>query len=272
MQVCTENSTSHEDFNHEESSTEVENNQTEGQCVMFGLCGDLEGFGEQTCRVNHPPRELEEHSIESLKEFCPELIDKYGPNLCCDSDQVAELTKNLAMPKSLIGRCPSCFSNFRRSFCEFTCSPHQHKFLNVTETAPTSEDLLEMDADMPKEIVRKLDFFISKKYIDETYESCKNVLMSTTNGPALDILCGPWGSYRCSGERWFEYLGSTSNGYSPFDIIYRPIDTEGSGSAVDFTKVVGDLVEGLGGDVSELKEGFEPLDIPTYSCAEAPPV
>lgn len=50
-----------------------------------------------------------------------------------------------------------------------------------------------------QEMVTKVDFFITRKYARSTYENCKNVLMSTTNGPAMDILCGPWGSYRCSG-------------------------------------------------------------------------
>lgn len=73
-------------------------------------------------------------------------------------------------------------------------------------------------------MVYKLDSWISKSYVTETYDSCKNVIMSSTNGPAMDFLCGPWGAYRCTPERWYDYMGSTSNGFSPFDIVYHYVD------------------------------------------------
>lgn len=252
------------DHELEESSTEIlESHQTEGKrCVMYGLCGDL----EETCKVNQPPAELDEEYVEQIEEYCPELIEEYGTNLCCDESQVEELTKNLKLAKSMIGRCPSCFNNFRRSFCEFTCSPYQYKFLNVTKVSlTTSDDAL---TDSPQEVVRSIDFYISRKYIEGTFESCKNVLMSSTNGPALDILCGPWGSYRCTAERWFTFLGSTSNSYSPFDIIYRPIDTDEEPSSMSSAEV------GLASNSSSsnIESDFEPLNLPTYGCAEAPPV
>jgi Niemann-Pick C1 protein len=37
----------------------------------------------------------------------------------------------------------------------------------------------------------------------------------------MNLLCGPWGSTLCTPKRWFEFLGSTSNGQSPFDIVYH---------------------------------------------------
>ncbi|KAK7086012.1 hypothetical protein SK128_027402 [Halocaridina rubra] len=33
-------------------------------------------------------------------------------------------------------------------------------------------------------------------------------------------MCGPWGEYYCTGERWFTFMGSTDNGYTPFQIDY----------------------------------------------------
>jgi Niemann-Pick C1 protein len=69
-------------------------------------------------------------------------------------------------------------------------------------------------------MVYKLAAFIDETYVQSVYDSCKNVIMSSTNGPAMDFLCGQWGSYACTPHRWYDYMGSTENGFSPFDIIY----------------------------------------------------
>ncbi len=34
--------------------------------------------------------------------------------------------------ENLLGRCPTCFENFRRSICDLTCHPQQSKFLKPT--------------------------------------------------------------------------------------------------------------------------------------------
>jgi Niemann-Pick C1 protein len=52
------------------------------------------------------------------------------------------------------------------------------------------------------------------------YDSCKDVVNPSTSGSVMDLMCGPWGSTLCSPRRWFEYLGSISNGYAPFQINY----------------------------------------------------
>ena len=36
----------------------------------------------------------------------------------------------------------------------------------------------------------------------------------------MAMLCGPWGSKYCSPQRWWDFLGSDDNGYSPFQISY----------------------------------------------------
>lgn len=64
--------------------------------------------------------------------------------------------------------------------------------------------------------------------MSSTFKSCSNVIMSSTNAPAMDFLCGPWGSYRCTPHRWFDYMGSTTNGFSPFDILYQYVDNSSS--------------------------------------------
>lgn len=34
-----------------------------------------------------------------------------------------------------------------------------------------------------------VDFFVEDVYVEETFESCKSVIMSQTNQPAMDVRC-----------------------------------------------------------------------------------
>lgn len=62
---------------------------------------------------------------------------------------------------------------------------------------------------------------ITEAYIDGTYGSCKQVSMPSTGQLALDLMCGSWGSEKCSAKRWFDYMGeSKDNSYVPFTITY----------------------------------------------------
>jgi len=107
-------------------------------------------------------------------------------------------------------------------------------------------------------MVYKLDVFISRNYVQKTFDSCKNVIMSSTNGPAMDFLCGPWGAYRCTAEHWFDYMGSTDNGFSPFDIIYRYMGNSSNIPAVDLN--------------GEKAVDIVPLNPTAFHCSEIPPV
>ena len=37
----------------------------------------------------------------------------------------------------------------------------------------------------------------------------------------MNFLCGPWGGKKCSAQRWFDYMGSIKNGFSPFNVIFK---------------------------------------------------
>ena len=167
---------------------------------MFDKCKDpADPFDAGLPCVYHgPARKLDEDSLATLGTFCPELIEEYGDELCCSPDQIVDLVTNLALPRSILAHCPSCYYNFRQSFCYFTCSPKQSDFIkiNETETIP--------DKDPGQEIVRvkKVNMIVTEAYVNGTYDSCKNVIMSSTNAPAMDFLCGPWASYRCDPKKW----------------------------------------------------------------------
>ena len=57
-------------------------------------------------------------------------------------------------------------------------------------------------------------------------------------------MCGKWGSFYCTGKRWFDFMGSTSNGLSPFNIKYI-YDKEPEGGFMPFNKTVTSCSEGI---------------------------
>jgi len=195
----------------------------EGQCVMYDNC-QTNGSLTYTCVVEHGPKEidLEQNAAEykMLQDLCPELIAKYGNKLCCHPNQIFDLFINMALPKGVISRCPSCFYNFRQSMCDFTCSPYQYKFLSPNDTS----DYVDPEGNIIGKNMKAINYHIGNEYIEKTYDSCKDVIMSSTNGPAMDLLCGGWGAYACTPKRWFDYMGSTENGFAPFDIFYQYMD------------------------------------------------
>ena len=56
------------------------------------------------------------------------------PPVCCTEGQVDDLLKNFGAADAILGRCPTCYYNFRVNFCDMTCSPHQGKFLKPLKT------------------------------------------------------------------------------------------------------------------------------------------
>ena len=103
---------------------------------MYDKCGPSPSgpeWQELPCSVSMPARRVPDHDLHTLETYCPELVEKYGSELCCAQSQILDLVQNLALPQSIIARCPSCFYNFRQIFCELTCSPYQSNFLNVSK-------------------------------------------------------------------------------------------------------------------------------------------
>ena len=56
--------------------------------------------------------------------------------------QLEEGLGSLAQAEQLLARCPSCYENFRRSICEFTCNPKMSDYLNPT-VIPNNGKLME---------------------------------------------------------------------------------------------------------------------------------
>ena len=51
--------------------------------------------------------------------------------LCCSMSQLEDIKTNFAIPEALIGKCPTCYHNFKKNFCDVTCHPRQSDFVRV---------------------------------------------------------------------------------------------------------------------------------------------
>ena len=108
----------------------------EGHCVWYGECyKSWDGWHNKNCRYEAPARVLDSEGQKILKKRCPHLIQDAGTEIktCCDIKQLETLHCNTAMVTILLERCPSCLDNLMKLFCEYTCSPKQSTFINVTE-------------------------------------------------------------------------------------------------------------------------------------------
>lgn len=114
------------------------------KCIWYE--GIRDGFNRVYPDGQPKPMPLED--IPLLNEMCPNfpthegLIKSIGkrsliendflgvsPNLCCDRKQLLEMQKFKYILDNLIGRCPSCYFNFLRIFCEMSCNPTHDEFI-----------------------------------------------------------------------------------------------------------------------------------------------
>jgi len=156
--------------------------------MMRGIClryNEDQRNKALNCYINETASEEEKRpipwtnssAIAKLREFCAETLDSYGEEpgggylLCCQPEQVEELSGQIIMAKDIIARCPSCWKNFRQVFCELACSPYQTQFMTaakVEKAAPGEER---------EYMVRELNLYYTPRYATRTYESCKDIVM-----------------------------------------------------------------------------------------------
>lgn len=143
-------------------------------CGEGGFSGDL---GIPCARNTRPQPIKTPKEMSILKEVCPEFVNDLPegemPSLCCDLKGLRELQRNYEMPKQMgLARCPSCFYNFRRIFCNSACSPVQSKFLRIDSSTPVPV------GNWTLQQVQQMTYFIERRFADGLYESCKSKFLS----------------------------------------------------------------------------------------------
>lgn len=196
-----------------------------GHCIWYGQCGQdpdqTASHRKLNCAYDGPAKPASPADLDLLADACPHLArelpaDGGSVSLCCDTGQLTDLKRSFALPESLMGRCPACLANFKKNFCDMTCRPNQSHFVNVTRrvSGPTFSG---ESADM----VQEVRYFVHDDYIQAAFDSCRSVVHPATSGSIMSLMCGRWGDTLCTPRRWFDFMGSTANGVSPFEILYE---------------------------------------------------
>uniref|UniRef100_A0A671L7D7 Niemann-Pick C1 protein-like n=1 Tax=Sinocyclocheilus anshuiensis TaxID=1608454 RepID=A0A671L7D7_9TELE len=185
--------------------------QVHGQrCIWYGECGNSTKVPEKKLNCNYTGSPLplpDKEGQDLLQELCQGLV--YGDNkVCCDTQQLRTLKKNMQVPLQYLSRCPACFFNFMTLFCELTCSPRQGDFVNATKFSTFDKNTTNVD---------EVSYYISQTFANAMYNACSDVQAPSTNLKALSLLCGRDAS-ECTPNNWIQYMFDINNGQVPFAI------------------------------------------------------
>ena len=62
-----------------------------------------------------------------------------GNEFCCSDNQLDTMLESMSHASNIFGRCPTCMINLNQHICHMTCSPDQHKFMEVVKTYVNKE-------------------------------------------------------------------------------------------------------------------------------------
>uniref|UniRef100_A0A1I7V4V3 SSD domain-containing protein n=2 Tax=Caenorhabditis tropicalis TaxID=1561998 RepID=A0A1I7V4V3_9PELO len=144
--------------------------QYHSECVMTE-CDGTEDKNHPPCKTNISSiapitviRSKNPDYFNRIEKFCSHLIlEDHRSNVCCTENQIQGMTDRLSNAVAILGSCPSCFDNFAKLWCQFTCSPDQSDFMTVVETSG------------PLKIVERIEFEVSRDFTEGLYDSCKSV-------------------------------------------------------------------------------------------------
>lgn len=157
------------------------------------------------CLYNGPAKKLNDtRGLQILNSICPELK---GQHTCCSTSQLEALSKNLQTMQQLTSRCPACWNNMRRLYCLLTCNRDQSLYMDPGPYSVADKTIL------------NINYYVSPEYKQGLFDSCKDVTFPGNNEKVLNLLCGT-SAEKCTPQKLLRYMGSTSNGFAPFDIFY----------------------------------------------------
>ncbi|TPX49954.1 hypothetical protein SeMB42_g02416 [Synchytrium endobioticum] len=182
-----------------------------GVCAMYGQCGSETTFGLQLpCPANvNATLNLDESFQSLVAKTCGESYR--NKPLCCDASQVQTQHDSMKIAYNLVSACPACWENFRRLFCDFTCSPDQSTFVNITQVKTSSRT--------HKDIVAEVDVYVNPEFGNGLFDSCKDVKFPADNSFVMRLLGGGAKNY----QQMLSFLGRKQTGGSPFQINFPNI-------------------------------------------------
>ena len=179
-------------------------NHTKGYCVWYDQC--TTGPHAKNCLYNGPAKNLDDpEGVELLNNMCPELR---GQPTCCSTKQLQSLKMNLQTIQQVTSRCPACWNNMRRLYCQLTCNKDQSVYMDPSLVLGTS--------------IQEINYYVSPTFKQGLFNSCKDVKFHGFESKlfkVLDLFCGT-SAEKCTPKRLLTYMGSTANGFAPFTIHY----------------------------------------------------
>ncbi|KAJ2940417.1 hypothetical protein O0L34_g97 [Tuta absoluta] len=184
----------------------------DGHCIWYGQC-PVNGK-HPNCAYNGTAKAIMEDAKPYLAEYCPDILA--GGVSCCDKTQLISFDTNINLVKTMLGRCPSCWRSFLKHVCAMTCGPKQSLYMNPVEYVKFNDTV---------DSVMAVDFHLSMDYMEGTFNSCSQVQTPSTNGKAMDLICG---DANCTPMKWFTFMGdATGNPFVPFQINYKTTPVDG---------------------------------------------
>ncbi|RKP09076.1 patched family-domain-containing protein [Thamnocephalis sphaerospora] len=180
-----------------------------GRCAMYGQCGGKSSsvFAQPlNCPTDREAVHPDSAHRARLVEVCGEAF-RTRP-VCCDTKQLDALQAQTKIAYNVVSACPACWNNFLSFFCEFTCSPDQSTFMNVTATqvSPLTK----------KRIVTEADIFVEPAFGEGFYNSCKDVKFPSDNGFVMNLIGGGAKDY----HGMLKFMGTERTGGSPFQLNF----------------------------------------------------
>ena len=192
-----------------------------GYCVWYGQC--TTGPKAKNCLYNGPAKPLTDpKGLKVLNSLCPEFR---GQHTCCSTKQLDALSSNLDTMAQLTTRCPACWNNMRRLYCQLTCNRDQSMYMD-----PRTVD----NYTGPVKITQ-MNYYVSPTFKQGLFDSCKDVNFPGNNEKVLNLLCGPTSAGKCTAELLLRYMGNTANGFAPFDIFYPSLPRNSTMSPMNIT-------------------------------------
>jgi len=168
--------------------------------VWYGQC--TSGLKAKNCLYNGPAKKLtDSKGLKLLNSLCPELKDQHT---CCSTKQLIALSA-ISFLGQLTARCPACWSNLRRLFCQMTCNRDQSVYM----------DPIKVDNSTGHPTILAINYYVSPIFKQGVFDSCKDL----RKGKVLSLLCGT-SAEKCTAQKLLRWMGNTANGFAPFDIYY----------------------------------------------------
>jgi len=125
--------------------------------------------------------------------------------------------------------------------------------MTVTKSSPYKGDAEEGTGDEGLIRVDEVTYYMNQDFAADLYDSCKGLPGVSAGTSIMDLMCGKWGSKKCNGFRWLEFMGLSheNGGHAPYQFNYvfsneRRLTVDGG-------------------------RQMYPLDVRALSCSEAPP-